>query len=327
MRFIIAALAVAVVSAGIGFVAGAQDAPAKPRFKTLKTNEVARVASEIITAEQLLGRISQFENAMHPTERILMRALNTIVMERLLEIESKRIDTRIKQREITAEADVLMAVEKKAFDRLNAEIAEEAKARGNKPQLYTWEEYLKVKRGLTVEVHRANLEKSAEAIIKIRLVVGFWEISNTHADAHGLMVSSKEKAEAIRKDIVSGKATLELKARLNNMDSKTRRNDGSIGTVWKGDGRIEAELDSVFWKLKVGEISEPIQTQRGWWLVRKTKEWLPNEQPLYEQREALMKAANIDDNRLLAWQNAVSNSERYAYERRLPGLDYSLETK
>lgn len=327
MRFIIAAFAVAIVSAGIGFVAGAQDAPTKPALKTLKTNEVARVASEIITAEQLLGRIGQFENAMHPTERILMRALNTIVMERLLEIESERIDTRIKPREIKAEADVLLAVEKKAFDQLNAEMAKDAKARARPSKLYTWKEYLKVKRGLTVEQHRANLEKSAEAIIKIRLVVGFWEISNIHADAHGLLVSSKEKAEGIRNDIVSGKATFGLKARLNNMDAKTRRNDGSIGTVWKGDGRIDAELDSVFWKLKVGEISEPIQTPRGWWLIRKSKEWLANEQPLYEQREALMDAANIDDNRLQAWQNAVSTSKRYAYERRLPGLDYSLETK
>ncbi|MHC4839640.1 MAG: peptidylprolyl isomerase [Planctomycetota bacterium] len=141
------------------------------------------------------------------------------------------------------------------------------------------------------------------------------------------MVSSEKAALAIRKRIIDGPETLGSLAYRNSQDSKTRKHNGEIGTVWEGDGRLDAEVDEAFWELKEGELSEPIKTAQGWWLVRKKKQFLANEQPLYEQRAALMKAANIDDNRLQAWRNAVANSERYTYERRLPGLDYNPDEK
>ncbi|MHC4839641.1 MAG: hypothetical protein ACYTDT_01590 [Planctomycetota bacterium] len=128
MRLIIAVVTVALVSATIGFVAGAQDAPEKPSIETLKTNEVARVHSEIISAEDLLSRLSAIEKFRRPDQRYLGMALDSLVLERMLELESERVETRIKQHEIKAEAEVQSQIERGFFDQLNKEIVREQKA-------------------------------------------------------------------------------------------------------------------------------------------------------------------------------------------------------
>jgi len=80
--------------------------------------------------------------------------------------------------------------------------------------------------------------------------------------------AAKEKIDAIRAQIMSGKMTFEQAAEANNPDS-TRAKGGSLGVFMRGE--MVPSFDKVVFSLKQGEISEPVKTQFGWHLIRVDK--------------------------------------------------------
>ncbi len=83
-------------------------------------------------------------------------------------------------------------------------------------------------------------------------------------NASHILVASREEAEALRAQIEAGADFAEL-ARQHSRDGAAR-NGGELG--WFGLGMMVQPFEAAVVALSVGEVSEPVETQFGWHLVR-----------------------------------------------------------
>lgn len=86
----------------------------------------------------------------------------------------------------------------------------------------------------------------------------------TQVKASHILVKTKEEAEQIRTDIVSGKISFaEAAEKYSSCPSGAR--GGDLGFF--GRGMMVPEFDQASFSLPVGEVSEPVQTQFGYHLI------------------------------------------------------------
>ncbi|MBX3461168.1 MAG: peptidylprolyl isomerase [Planctomycetes bacterium] len=314
------ALLIALVAGAAGYGMGAQDKPKPAPVPTLKVNEVARVGQSVITAEDFIERLLQFEKILIPDRRNGGMVYDDLIAERMLQLEAERIELTIKPREIGNEQEVLDKAFKGEFQRWNDDLLKQQRERGIPESPRTWLEFLRDRFNMNDGQYRGFLQRMARLNLLMRLLVNHWEESTECADAMGLRVESKQAAADLLARAKRGESLANL-ARNNSNDTRTRDFAGRIGTVWPKDGRLDAEVDAAFWKLNKGQYSEPIETREGWWIVLRGEGRLPNEAAIWDVRDELLKRPNVDRNRFQAWRNALAASGRYAYERRMPGWD------
>jgi peptidyl-prolyl cis-trans isomerase D len=75
-----------------------------------------------------------------------------------------------------------------------------------------------------------------------------------------------ERAQALREEIVSGRATFEDVAMRESIDTVSAQQGGFLGRQPKG--RFVPEFDSVAYSMPVGEVSQPVETQFGVHLLK-----------------------------------------------------------
>jgi len=93
-----------------------------------------------------------------------------------------------------------------------------------------------------------------------------------------ICVKTKEEADRIRAEIVAGKA-FEAAAREYSVDPYTRDEGGEFGTVTRGEDPFQ---QAAFSLKSDAEMSEPVQTQMGWHIIRRD-EYLPEATPEFEE--------------------------------------------
>jgi foldase protein PrsA len=303
---------IALAAGAVGFFAGAQDTPKAEPERTLKVNEVARVGERVITAEEFIQRLIEREQIYQdPDLRSATWALDSLILEEMLESERTRLQADPKRREIDAEYDIL----NKEFE---AQLAQHNK---DLEVPYTREQFIEAKTGLSVVEFDAKLRQIAMENLVRRMVVNYWTISTDSADAEGLQMASKDDLVAIRLRLLKGEKLGPI-ARANSTDMHTREGNGVIGTVYPKDGTFAApELETAFWSLKDGEWSDPIKTDTGYWLVRKAKSYLGNQAQFFDLRDECLKRRNPSDELMIKWRHALAGSGRLKFERRMPGWD------
>jgi len=87
--------------------------------------------------------------------------------------------------------------------------------------------------------------------------------------ASHILLSSKEEADAIRKEIVAeggDRKAFTAAARKNSKDVTTKLLGGDVGW-FRSAGQMDKGFSDVAFGLKVGEISEPVKTEFGWHLI------------------------------------------------------------
>lgn len=91
-------------------------------------------------------------------------------------------------------------------------------------------------------------------------------VNATQVRASHILVGSKDAAEAIRQNIVSGKTTFEEAAAAKSQCPSGKKG-GDLG--WFGRGRMVPPFErAAFAMNSKGEISSPVQTQFGWHLIK-----------------------------------------------------------
>lgn len=83
--------------------------------------------------------------------------------------------------------------------------------------------------------------------------------------ARHILVESEAKAKELRERIVKGADFAEL-ARTFSKDPGSKQDGGSLGFF--GRGQMVPQFEEAAFKLKAGEVSEPIQSQFGWHIIR-----------------------------------------------------------
>ncbi|MGY6412167.1 MAG: peptidylprolyl isomerase [Alkalilacustris sp.] len=84
-------------------------------------------------------------------------------------------------------------------------------------------------------------------------------------NAAHILVASEEEAEALRAQLEEGEDFGHL-AREHSRDPGSAENGGALG--WFQGGQMVAPFEEAVRALEPGEISEPVQTQFGWHLIR-----------------------------------------------------------
>lgn len=87
----------------------------------------------------------------------------------------------------------------------------------------------------------------------------------TEYNAAHILVATEEEAKKIKTDLAEGKDFAELAKQLST-DTGSGQAGGSLG--WFGLGAMVKPFEDAVVALKAGEISEPVQSQFGWHIVK-----------------------------------------------------------
>lgn len=84
--------------------------------------------------------------------------------------------------------------------------------------------------------------------------------------ASHILVSSLDEAKSVLAELKKGKDFGDLAKKYSNCPSGA--NGGDLGFF--GKGQMVKEFEDAAFKMKVGEVSQPIKTQFGWHLIKVT---------------------------------------------------------
>ncbi len=84
--------------------------------------------------------------------------------------------------------------------------------------------------------------------------------------ASHILVETKEEAEKIREEILGGKKFEDVAAMVSMCPSGA--NGGDLG--YFGKGMMVKPFEDACFSMKIGDLSEPVETQFGWHLIELT---------------------------------------------------------
>ena len=87
--------------------------------------------------------------------------------------------------------------------------------------------------------------------------------------ASHILVDDKRSAENIRKEIKEGEKSFEEAAK-EYSDCPSSKKGGDLGFF--GRGKMVPPFEKAVFNMEEGELSEPVKTQFGWHLIKKTGE-------------------------------------------------------
>ena len=316
MRNLMLLCAALAAATSLGYAAGAQEGPRR----TLKPGQVARVGEQVITAEQLIQRMVESERMMGRPAGV-QGVLDVLTAEAMLHAEAARIEADLKPREIQSEVDRLVAEARQQFEEEARKLADQQSEAGAKPVELKWEDWLEKHTGLTEQEFLGLLRIKVRNDLTKKLVIWYWFESSATLDLGLVRCAKKETAQTVRQQAARGANFATLAAAHSDHPSARHSTPGRIAQVIEGDGTLLPAIDKAVWKLKDGEVSVAIETDEGWYVVKRERSTPPNEARFFDLRESLLKKANVNDNMLERWRNAIARSNRYTWERRVPGLD------
>ncbi len=100
--------------------------------------------------------------------------------------------------------------------------------------------------------------------------------------ASHILVATKEEADAIEADLKAGKDFAEL-AKAKSTDTGSAVNGGDLD--YFGTGSMVPEFEAAAFKLKVGEVSEPVKSDFGYHIIKVTDIQEPDVKSLYWQEQ------------------------------------------
>jgi len=125
--------------------------------------------------------------------------------------------------------------------------------------------------------------------------------SETFGASH-ILVDTEEKAREIAAKITAGEISFEDAAR-ENSSCPSGQNGGDLGDF--GRGQMVPEFENACAALEVGEMSEPVQTQFGWHIVKLTKKEAA-EPMKFEEVAADIKNALMGQKQQAAYQSKIN---------------------
>jgi peptidyl-prolyl cis-trans isomerase C len=99
-------------------------------------------------------------------------------------------------------------------------------------------------------------------------------------NASHILVETEERAQELKAELEAGADFAEL-AQANSSDGSAAQG-GELG--WFGEGRMVPEFEAAVRELEVGEVSDPVQSQFGWHLIKLNEKRETSPPPLEQVR-------------------------------------------
>lgn len=121
---------------------------------------------------------------------------------------------------------------------------------------------------------------------------------------HAIVVADEGNATEVRNKLLEGGNFTAL-AQEYSIDETLKQYGGDLG--WVPRGILSPEIDAVAFSLGIGDISEPIETSNGYYIVKVSE--IAEDMPIYEEYRDTLAAKELSD-----WLNelrAASNIKEY----------------
>ncbi|MDY7431624.1 peptidylprolyl isomerase [Bacillus sp. V26] len=116
-------------------------------------------------------------------------------------------------------------------------------------------------------------EKAAKDNIKVtdEEVKEYWENLKGQIRASHILVADKKTAEEVEKKLKKGNKFEDL-AKEYSTDTSSATNGGELGWISKDNEQLDSTFRKAAFKLKTNEVSDPVKTQFGYHIIKKTEE-------------------------------------------------------
>jgi foldase protein PrsA len=219
-------------------------------FGFSKEEVVAKVGSQSISKEDLYSTmVDQYGEA----------ALDTLIAEKIVELEGDEKDIKIKDSEIE---DELQSIKDsyggdKAFDEALASSGASVDSLKENIETYLMtEKLLKDRVSITDEQIKEYFEANKESFAQEEQV-----------EASHILVEDEKTAKEVKDKLDDGGDFAEL-AKVYSTDTSNAETGGELGFFAKG--KMVEEFEEKAFAMKAGEISEPVKTEFGYHIIKVT---------------------------------------------------------
>lgn len=116
-------------------------------------------------------------------------------------------------------------------------------------------------------------QKAAKDNIKVTDadIKEYWEGLKGKIRASHILVADKKTAEEVEKKLKKGEK-FDALAKEYSTDTGSATNGGELGWISKDNEQLDATFRKAAFKLKTNEVSDPVKTQFGYHIIKKTEE-------------------------------------------------------
>ncbi|AZV41000.1 peptidylprolyl isomerase [Peribacillus asahii] len=234
---------------------------------TAKNETVATVDGSKITKEELYDELV----ASYGTD-----TLNTLITNRMIELEVKKQNVTVSDEDIQKELDVLIEQygdEETLKGQLEASGSSMDDLKDDIVQYLQTRKLIEPSIKITDEEIKTYFEENKDSLGQAEQV-----------EASHILVEDKATAEEVLKKLENGGDFAEL-AKEYSTDEGSAANGGSLG--YFGKGQMVAEFEDAAFKLDVGKISEPVKTEHGYHIIKVTDKKEAKEATLKDSEEQI----------------------------------------
>ncbi|USK70558.1 peptidylprolyl isomerase [Peribacillus asahii] len=234
---------------------------------TAKNETVATVDGSKITKEELYDELV----ASYGTD-----TLNTLITNKMIELEVKKQNVTVSDEDIQKELDVLIEQygdEETLKGQLEASGSSMDDLKDDIVQYLQTRKLIEPSIKITDEEIKTYFEENKDSLGQAEQV-----------EASHILVEDKATAEEVLKKLKSGGDFAEL-AKEYSTDEGSAANGGSLG--YFGKGQMVAEFEDAAFKLEVGKISEPVKTEHGYHIIKVTDKKEAKEATLKDSKEQI----------------------------------------
>ncbi|UQZ45415.1 peptidylprolyl isomerase [Bacillus sp. PK3-037] len=116
-------------------------------------------------------------------------------------------------------------------------------------------------------------QKAAKDNIKVTddEIKEYWENLKGQIRASHILVADKKTAEEVEKKLKKGEK-FDALAKEYSTDTSSATNGGELGWISKDNEQLDSTFRKAAFKLKTNEVSDPVKTQFGYHIIKKTEE-------------------------------------------------------
>ncbi len=156
-------------------------------------------------------------------------------------------------------------------------------------------------------MHYDLIEKPADTVTDAE-VDAYYKNMQTQRRVSYVICNFEDDAKKARQAVIDGRLWADVADEFND-GSRGPNNDYTVTMSW---GLLEDNFENAIWALKVGEISQPLPTVYGWWIVRLDAIDPAQVQPLDKIKDRVL--SGIRAHKIKVTQNAFMAASRAKHD-------------